>query len=248
MSPRQYSLCAAFAILASAATADAGRFQVNPTRIELRGTRPAQLALGNRTRARARFHVKAYLWRQSASGEMKLSPTTDIVVYPSLFELPPGSERAIRIAAAVRPGRRERSYRLMVEELPSLHGPASDQLSIAIRTRMSIPVFMAPDRQRAAGAVAGSLAAGTLELAVENRGNVHFRLASLEVKGFDRGGATLFVRSAPGWYVLSGDRRRYSLELDPRECRQAARLVVKAASNRGDWRDEIIVGPSDCGM
>jgi P pilus assembly chaperone PapD len=112
---------------------------------------------------------------------------------------------------------------------------------------MSIPVFVAPGRRRAVGAITGGLAAGTLEVAVENRGNVHFRLASVEVRALGHDGSTLSVRSSPGWYVLPGDRRRYAFELDPRECRRAARLVVKANSNRGDWRDEIIVRPADCG-
>jgi fimbrial chaperone protein len=237
----------ALALVAGAAPASAGKFQVAPTRVELRDSRPGQVTVRNQSKTPTRFHVKAYRWSESQDGEMKLSPSSEIVVYPSLFELAPGAIRPIRLAAAATAGPREKSYRVIVEELPSLRaGRPAGGTGIAIRTRMSIPVFLAPRSRQVRGAVTAALDAGRLSFAVENRGTVHFRTQSVRVLALRADGSTQLDRSQPGWYVLPGRRRRYQLELGANQCRAVDRLVIEAKSDGGTWRSEIPVDSVRC--
>src|SRR5512135_2952596 len=101
--------------------ADAGSFTVNPISIVLSGKeQSALLTLKSQTKEEVRFKVQVQAWAQSPKGEMELKDTKDIVVFPGLLTLAPSEERKLRIGSTVPAGAVERSYRVFVEELPSL--------------------------------------------------------------------------------------------------------------------------------
>src|SRR5688572_14556672 len=83
----------ALALLAVPLTA-ATTFSVNPTRIHLsQRASSALLSLRNDSAQALRFELSVFSWSQSASGEMTLEPTEDIVFFPSLLALAPSEER-----------------------------------------------------------------------------------------------------------------------------------------------------------
>lgn len=243
---RHIGLLVAGALLSRATPAIAGSFQVQPTLVELRGGRPEQVVITNQKSTAVRFHVKAFAWSETEAGTMRLAPTGDIVVYPSLFTVAPGAGRAIRLGATVRSGAAEKSYRVFIEELPPLRRAASRSIDIKIRTRIGIPVFVTPTSAAPRGDIEASLSGRRLRLALRNRGNVRARVSEISVGGRAADGSLLFERKTPGWYVLAGTRRRYQLELGDAECRGLAELVIAATTDRGRWT-EIVDAAAGCG-
>ena len=129
------SLLTAIAALLVGASASAATFSVNPTQIYLSGrTTSALLTLRNDSTETLRFQLSAFAWNQSATGEILLEPTQDVVFFPALLTLKQGEERRIRVGSTVSPGAIEKTYRIFVEELPAagvtrrgLRGPRAHQ-------------------------------------------------------------------------------------------------------------------------
>jgi fimbrial chaperone protein len=199
----------------------AATYSVNPTRVSLRpGQTSAMLTLRNEGPATIRFQLSLFSWGESASGEMQLEPSTDLVFFPSLFALEPGEERGVRIGGAATEISRERTYRIFIEELPSLTlDLASTGPSVRVLTRTGVPVFVEPLRPAPDPAVTADLASdGRLMVDVANKGNAHARLSTIQVKGIDGAGRGVFGESRDGWYVLAGGHRVFEIPLPQDAC------------------------------
>ncbi len=96
-------------------------YSIDPLLVELTAdARNAVLTLTNTSANELRFEIKAFSWDQAApSGEMRLTPTTDIVVFPPLVTMKAKSTQRIRVGTDVAQGAVEKAYRLRVEEWPS---------------------------------------------------------------------------------------------------------------------------------
>ena len=93
-------ILAAFVAAIGTGSADAATFSVNPTQIFLTGkSGSALLTLRNDSSELLRFQLSAFSWQQSASGELQLGPTKDVVFFPALLSLKPGEERRVRIGS-----------------------------------------------------------------------------------------------------------------------------------------------------
>src|SRR6185436_2063955 len=85
---------------------------VSPVLVHLSATQRSEvIEFTNAGQTPARFQAEVHAWHESAAGELTLSPTKDLLFFPSLFEIPPGETRRIRVASTVAPGPVERSYR-----------------------------------------------------------------------------------------------------------------------------------------
>ena len=152
-------LLAAVALLHPGEAA-ASTYTVNPTRVYLNAsTGSALVTLKNESAEPLRMQVKAQRWAQSLDGEIQLSATEDLIVFPALLTLKPGEERKIRVATSVAFGPVEKTYRLYVEELPPTTTEKADGASVRILTRMGVPVFLQPAKPQAAALIrdAGSV-------------------------------------------------------------------------------------------
>jgi fimbrial chaperone protein len=91
-----------------AGAASAATFTVDPTQIFLSGrTGSVLLTLRNDSNETLQFQLSVFAWNQSASGEMLLEPTEDIVFFPTLLTLKPKDSRRVRVASATPQGVRE---------------------------------------------------------------------------------------------------------------------------------------------
>lgn len=204
---------------------------VNPVRIHLSASRKSELLqLKNTGKELARFQITANVWQEGSDGQMTLVPSRDIVFFPSLLEIKPGETRRIRVASSVAPGAAERSYRLIVQELPN---SAETPGTVQVLTRLSIPVFVQPAAPKPRAAVNARVDAGKLLVSVENVGNAYFRTAHVRVVGRSKSGAAVFEETLAGWYVLSGGRRVYTLELPKDRCAEIATVNVTATTDDG---------------
>src|SRR4029079_19830605 len=77
-------------------------------------------------------------WSQ-ADNEDRLEPTTDLLASPPIFELVPGGVQTVRLALR-RPADpdRERSYRIVVSEVPGPPQPAFTGAQFALKLRLPV--------------------------------------------------------------------------------------------------------------
>jgi len=156
--------------------AHAQGIQVSPVVIDVPARRGvASFRLRNARPAAVAFEVETYAWTQE-NGASVLTPTTDIVVAPSVFLIDPEHEQIVRlgVSSAARGGAVERTYRVLVRELPNEARPEGFRLQL----EMSMPVFV-----RAANA----------------RGEINVR----RIQGDDGGPAVMITNSGSAHLNLS---------------------------------------------
>jgi fimbrial chaperone protein len=228
---------AAFALLA-AAPAAAGEFNVSPTRLSLTEQRHTTLlTLRNVGTEALRFQVTPYHWTQSDTEAVQLTPTSDLVVFPSLLTLAPGESRNVRVGTTASFGETEGTYRIFVEELPPLE--PSGERGVRVLTRAGIPVFLAPHRAEAAAKISDvQLTGGTLDVRLENQGNVHFLVQELAATA-SCAGAEPRQADVHGWYVLPGTARPMSVVLPGGTCAGDGALDLRAVTDQGTWTEHI---------
>lgn len=215
-----------------------GRFQVEPTRIDLSSRAPSDaITVTNRGTTVLRLQATAFRWADDANGAMQLTPAPELAVRPSLFEVQPGKMRAIRVGTTATAGAVEQSFRVFIEELPD-RSAAPSTSGIRVLTRIGVPVFIAPHANRVAIDLRAVNEPGRVAVVVHNTGSLHVKLASVKLRAADG----TWERSAAGWYVLPGYERRFAIQPGP-PCGKDEQWIVEAISDDGDrWKSP----PSRC--
>lgn len=232
------------ALLTMSEPASAGDFQVSPVRVSLSSTAQAgMVTVSNRAGAPVRLQLQGFAWSETVGGEQVLTPSERLVIFPTLLELNPGESRRVRIGLSGQPATTEETYRLIVEELPDHRTP--DPKGVAIRMRMSIPVFATSGEGKALGAIteARVLPGRERKLRIElgNLGERHFKAGRIEVELELKGRPPLTAKLS-GWYVLAGQRRQHLVEL-PREARCITRATISVETDSAgklEWRNELV--------
>jgi fimbrial chaperone protein len=230
--------------------AEASSFTVNPIKISLSGReQSALLTLQNQSDEEVRFKIAAHAWKQNPKGEMELSDTKDIVVYPTLLTLGPKQERKLRVGSTLPPGASERSYRIFVEELPPLKSPKTEsQSEVRVLTKMGLPVFIEPGKVVVEGAIEGmGVIKGVLSFTAKNTGNSHFLVQSVQVKAMDSGGNALFEKKLEGWYVLAGGIRVWEVEIPKDACKKTKALSVELQAAETKFKSRLEMPVAGCG-
>lgn len=201
-------------LLASAAVfglpsmpAHAGSFSISPIRLDLSAAaRSAALTVRNEERE-ALIQAEVMLWEQ-VDGEDRLTPTRDLIVSPAVFTLPAKGSQLVRVALRSPPPAtaRERSFRLILQEVPQSANPDFSGLQIALR--LSVPVFVA-NEETTGPAIAWSAAASGngLVLTAQNSGDEHARIHGFSVAPTVGGDAPLV--QPVGAYILPGQSRSW---------------------------------------
>ena len=245
MSARSAFIAAFAATFALAVVAQATAVAVDPTRLHLSDKAHSQsLSLRNSGTEKARFQVSAFSWAQSLTGEMQLTPTQDILFFPSLLEIAPGETRKIRVTSDVPADAIEKSYRLFVDELPPPN--ANTAGSIRVLTRPGVPVFLQPGTPAARPALNLALQRSHLLVSLENHGNSYVMAQSVRVVGKTKTGEVQFERDLQAWYVLAHGRRQYDVALTDADCAALAELYATSKTERGVVRAELTVPAGSC--
>jgi fimbrial chaperone protein len=233
------------AALLVATLASAALVAIDPVKVLLTGDNPSKsISLRNNGSERVRFQVSAFTWRQSLRGEMQLTPTPDLVFFPSLLELAPGETRRVRVTTTTQVSSTEQSYRLFADELPPL--AAQPGGAIRVLTRFGLPVFLAPDAAKAAPALTLGMNSGRLKITLENRGNAHFIAQSVRIVGRAADGSSLLQQDLPAWYMLAGGKREYDLPIAPDTCAKLSQVSANANTDHGPTRADYQVPSTAC--
>src|SRR3954471_24270896 len=135
---------AAMVLLALSSTAALGQasFSIDPLLVQFDAdTKNVVMTITNTSAKEIRFELKPFSWDQTPpDGRMQLTPTTELVIFPPLVTMKPHAVQRVRVGTTAAQGPVEKSYRVMVEELPSGQAPAG-AATVAVRTRVGLPVF-----------------------------------------------------------------------------------------------------------
>lgn len=242
-----FSRLAAAMALAIPGAAAASTFQVTPVQIEITREAPtALLSVRNQSPEVLRFRASAFRWTQGEAGEIQLQPTDDVVFFPAFLTLQPGEVRRIRVGAAIAAAAVERTYRIVVEELPPEAGAAIPN-GVRIVTRWSIPIYIEPAKPvREARIEGAAVARGRLSFVVRNAGTSRFKLRGVRVRGACSAGAACFDHIEPGWYVLAGGVRKFDLALPPDHCAAARSIDIELQADDATARARVSVAAGAC--
>lgn len=180
--------------------------------------------------------VRLYSWTMNGDEEV-YAPATDAGFSPPLFELAPQAAQSVRIVAKVSPGSIERSYRLVVDQLPLANTPGQLQLPV----RMVLPVFVEP-AQGVSRTTALEWSArhdpetNLVTVSVGNRGTVHARLVDLSLEYGDK---SIVIGPGLAGYALAGQNREWSYQADS----TPATLTIRAQDGAKTLRVTVPVVP-----
>src|SRR5205085_830701 len=156
----------------------AGSLSVTPIRIELSSAqRSVALTVRNDGDQSTVVQAELVAWSQ-ADNDDRLEATTDILASPPIFTVAPGASQILRIALRLAPdAARERTYRVMVTEVPGKPQPESAGAQFALK--ISLPIFVDASGTRAAPQLEWSgtrTAKGELALSAVNTGAKHIKV------------------------------------------------------------------------
>ena len=237
------------AALLAATPALGSTFRVSPMALDLTSkTTSTLLTITNDTTREIRFEVTAVKWDQDERGELQLSPAGDaITFFPKLLSLAGGASRTIRIGTKADAfGPTERSYRIFVEELPDNSAPP-DKGTVAIRTKLGIPVFLKPAQATSTAEITGvSFEGGKLVARVKNTGTVHVIVDTVKMRATGSSGDVKLERSQNGWYVLAGGTRVFEQPIKASECAGAQTIGVTVELQGGTLKKDLPVPSGAC--
>lgn len=191
----------------------AGSFTVSPVRLDLQpGQSATSLKVGNDAGEAKLIQVTVLRWTRDQGQDQYLAETGPAapIVTPPLFQLPAGGgSQVVRIGfqKAPPPGADERAWRVIVEEVTPAAAVTMAN-TVAMRLRVSLPLFLAPATPHQELRWEGSAAADGIRLTAINAGNLSERLDQLELK--TPAGQSLGRLSGP-IYIFPGERRSLPL-------------------------------------
>lgn len=226
--------------LFAATEAWAGGLAIWPVHVNLTSDSAIQeLQISNPTNETSYVQVMAVELHQP--GEVDEAPyVEEILAIPPVFELGPEDTQIVRIATR-RPiqDETERSYRLVVTEVPRTAGLVPNSLSIS--TRMTLPIFVTPK-----GAV--PLPIWKIEergdkqsrLVLVNQGNAHIQIQNVEVIPAEE--ETIAFETAKGGVVHAGKDMTWPLEIELAALKGS--VTVKAKTSIGPIETQVAVPES----
>ncbi|HWI86520.1 MAG TPA: hypothetical protein VNT42_09400, partial [Sphingomonas sp.] len=147
-----------------------------------------------------------------------------------------GEQQVARFALRVPPEARERSYRIVLQEVPRQRV----EMGFSTVLRMLVPVFVPTPNPSAAMEWAVALAADGLAVTARNKGNVHVQIKSLKISG-DQGAP---LEKQANIYVLPGAVRRIKLAT-ARPLAPGMAILLTAESDQGPLSANLRVGAAE---
>ncbi len=221
----------------------AAEWRISPIRIEMAPQdKSTSITVYNEDKIPINFQVKAMLWTQDDKGKDLYEDTEDIIFFPKVFTLQPGKERLIRLGVKNSTPLREKSYRLYVEEIPSQ--PNKEGVAVQIALRFGIPIFVKPLKEETKWEITKkTVTNSTFILDIENKGNHHFQIHYIKVKGYS-GEKEILSKDIKGWYILSGSKRTFTEKIE--DCVKIDRLTFQIIADRFTFDDKIDINKEAC--
>ncbi|MGZ3498048.1 MAG: fimbrial biogenesis chaperone [Vulcanimicrobiaceae bacterium] len=240
---------ATLSVLTTALPAAAAEFNVKPIRVFLsKDTGSTILTVENQAPNVLRLQVRAYAWSNDSHGQPVLAPSDDLIVFPTLIDVKPMEHRSIRIGFSGEAAAKELTYRIALDELPSLESQISPQkqVGLEVRTRITVPVFFTPLITTSKGRLDEPVMShGVINDSFSNLGNVHATVSSAEIVARDSSGAEVFEKRINGWYVLAGQSWQIGANV-PSNCSRVKTVSVTVQSDIGRFSRTALAPTGAC--
>ena len=208
---------AALPFLLLAGAVNAAGFSVAPVRVNFDATQRSDVVrLTNDSADEVSVQADAVSWRQDEAGGDLYEATTDLLIVPRIFSIPPGETQVVRIGRLVAADpARQGAYRIFFTELAPPTEPG-ETTTLNFRLRLGIPVFMAPAEGGAPelSLVRSDRTDSGLEVVLNNTGNTHLQLLTLR-SGRSIGRGAHEIEHTLGAYLLPGSTRRFLVPVPP---------------------------------
>lgn len=209
-----------------------GEWRVTPIRLDLgRAAKSGVITVINEGTEKLHVQMKAFEWTQDAEGKDQYTETAEIIFFPKMMILEKNEQRIIRAGIKIPAVAREKTYRLFIEEIPEPR--KAEGVNVAIAIRFGVPIFVKPLKEEAKGEIEkNELSKGILNAIVKNKGNLHFIINSINLKGKNITGMEIFSKELSGWYLLSGASRIYTTQIPPEICNDITKLDIQVKTDR----------------
>ncbi|BAI95539.1 P pilus assembly protein, chaperone PapD [Sphingobium indicum UT26S] len=229
------------ALLASfpAAPLCAASLKIFPVRLLLTQDEPVQtMTIANSSDTPTRVQLHIYSWRQDGE-EDRLEETREVLANPGQFEIPAGGTQIARFGLRTGIGPQEKSYRVILEEIPGMRAALPGQVETLLR--VSIPIFVPPSRP--SGRLswrAWPSGNRNLTLAIRNDGNAHVQINRLSLTKRNR---REVGRQDMSTYLLPGSERRVTVPLGAPVAAGEALTVIAMTDQAEMSADLVTEGP-----
>ncbi len=231
--------CALALVLALPGFAHASGLQVEPVSVTI-DKRSNIVWLSNTADTPLLAQIRVYRWTQSPDGD-ELVPTDALLASPPITNLVAGERQLVRLVA-VNPVSCEDTFRLAIDEVPSL-APKGSGLRYVLH--YSVPVFVNRSGcEKIRPELAWSLArtADGIALTVSNHGAMHAQLVQLRFVGPK--GARVALATGLLGYVLPGKERKFILPVPAETSSQmAGGGTLELAVNGSDVTQQLALAP-----
>ena len=222
------NLALAAAILATPISSFAGTLQVSPINIE--AIAPLSTSTVTLTNLEGKgvinSQVRVFKWA-IVNGQEKLTPTKDVVASPPALVIKEGGNATVRIVRLLKtPATTEETYRLLVDEIPSV--PTKGTQAVAFAVRHNIPVFFTPAGLTSKLNWSATITKGGVSVSATNAGQRHARLASLQIVG---NGETDSFNNGLAGYVLAGGANSWVIK--SKAIKSGSSIKIMAKGNDG---------------
>ncbi|KRT73180.1 MAG: P pilus assembly protein, chaperone PapD, fimbrial chaperone protein [Deltaproteobacteria bacterium CSP1-8] len=226
--------------------ARAGEWRVTPIRLVFdRGAKSGVVTVSNEGDEKIELQMSASVWTQDAEGKDRYAETNDLVFFPKIMTIESKQERILRAGIRIPATKREKTYRLFIEEIPGPRKGKGANVSLAIR--FGLPIFVKPLKGESKGEIDSiGMTKGVIGVSVRNTGNEHFVIHSVIVTGENAGGEPVFSRELSGWYLLAEASRRYSTEVPREVCPDLARITLNVKTDLFSLSGEMVPEKSMC--
>ncbi|SAL20089.1 P pilus assembly protein chaperone PapD-like protein [Caballeronia arvi] len=207
---RHVFLCAlAVSMALHAGPSHAASLQISPVSIHLDATETGKaIELRNDGDQPINAQVRVFNWDQ-ADEKDSMVPTRDLIASPPIAPIAPGAKQIVRVIRADRaPPPAERTYRLLIDELPAAGGEAAN--AVQFRFRYSVPLFVSAGGEQGEPVLHWYIVPknGQPFLRVSNTGKLHAQLSVVTIK---TGSGDVPLSTGLLGYVLAGRVRSWSL-------------------------------------
>ncbi len=246
------TITSTLAVAMTAMPVSAGEFGVQPIKVFLsKDTTSVLLSVENESDSALRAQVTGFTWSESANGKMELTPTDDLIYFPTLITMGPHEVRSVRVGLATSAVTAvEKTYRVFIEELPSLDSQLTPAKGahLTVRTKVGIPIFLEPPNGTMKATIGqGKFDAGKLDVSVVNQGSLHIMVDSVKVIAKDSTGHEVYDKAVRGWYVMPSQERDFAIMIPKDACSKAQSYDVTADSDAGLLTTHVNGDRSACG-
>ncbi len=204
------------------------------------------------------LQISASSWDIDENGKFIEADTGDFVFFPRMLTIPPNEEKALRVGYQGDFPLLEKSYRLLVQELPPVRTPeklkeGQNKMGVTYVMKMSFPLFVMPAKETPQPelAVDGIKAEETgVRIGIKATGTHHVQIIKVDLELVDGGGGSVASggKETKLLRILPQRRVFVPISLDMEACSKAEKLQVTVHAEGLDKPviDEISLKKGTC--